>query len=179
MQDAMMEREGQIMQLQNTIDELSKAHEAAKEQQNKQVEDLLREHKDEVSAIREQHLMTQTENAKLKNELENIKELNRQLGEKNEIMLDTEAILTEDNERLRTTPAQALGFANQEQLLSLSQRVDNIKVELFQKEQELKETKIRYDLLEKSFGEQRNLLEDEIESLRDQNELLKGQCETL
>ena len=49
----MMEREGQIMQLQNTIDELSKAHEAAKEQQNKQVEDLLREHKDEVSAIKE------------------------------------------------------------------------------------------------------------------------------
>jgi predicted phage gp36 major capsid-like protein len=46
------------MQLQNTIDELSKAHEAAKEQQNKQVEDLLREHKDEVSAIREQHLAT-------------------------------------------------------------------------------------------------------------------------
>lgn len=58
-------------------------------------------------------------------------------------------------------------------------RVDNIKVELFQKEQELKETRIKYDLLETSFSEQRNLLEDEIEALRDQNELLKGQCETL
>lgn len=100
------------MQLQNTIDELSKAHEAAKEQQNKQVEDLLREHKDEVSAIREQHLATQTENAKLKNELENMKELNRSLGEKNEIMVDTEAILIEDNERLRSGPAQAQTFAN-------------------------------------------------------------------
>ena len=33
MQVALMEREQQIMQLQNTIDELSKAHEATKEKQ--------------------------------------------------------------------------------------------------------------------------------------------------
>ena len=56
----------------------------------------------------------------------------------------------------------------------MTKRVDNIKVELFQKEQDLKEMKIKYDLLEKSHLEQRNLLEDEIDSLRDQNELLKG-----
>lgn len=39
--------------------------------------------------------------------------------------------------------------------------------------------RIKYDLLEKSYNETRNLLEDEIDSLKDQNELLKGQCETL
>jgi hypothetical protein len=37
MQQALMERESQILQLQGTIDELSKAHDAAKDQQNKQV----------------------------------------------------------------------------------------------------------------------------------------------
>jgi len=140
---------------------------------------LLGEHKDEVAAIKEQHLATQTENAKLKNEIEAIKEINKSLGEKNEIMIDTEAILTEDNERLRNTPAERNLISNQEQLLALTKRVDNIKVELFQKEQELKETKIKYELLENSFNEQRNLFEDEIDSLKDQNELLKGQCETL
>jgi len=56
----------------------------------------------------------------------------------------------------------------------LTKRVDNINVELFQKEQELKQTRIKYDLLEKSYNETRNLLEDEIDSLKDQNELLKG-----
>lgn len=34
-------------------------------------------------------------------------------------------------------------------------------------------------MLENSFNEQRNLFEDEIDSLKDQNELLRGQCETL
>ena len=61
----------------------------------------------------------------------------------------------------------------------MTKRVDNINVELFQKEQELKQTRIKYDLLEKSYNETRNLLEDEIDSLKEQNELLKGQCETL
>ena len=41
-----------------------------------------------------------------------MRELNRSLGEKNEIMVDTEAILIEDNERLRSGPAQAQTFAN-------------------------------------------------------------------
>ena len=99
-----MEREAQIIQLQSTIDDLAKVHDAAREQQNKQVQDLLGEHKDEVAAIKEQHLATQTENARLKNEIEALKEVNKTLGEKNEIMVDTEAILLEDNERLRNAP---------------------------------------------------------------------------
>lgn len=39
--------------------------------------------------------------------------------------------------------------------------------------------RIKYDLLEKSFDEERNLFEDELGSLKDQNAMLKGQCETL
>jgi hypothetical protein len=106
MQVALMEREQQIMQLQNTIDELSKAHEATKEKQIQQVQDLLREHKDEVGAIKEVHMATQMENAKLQNDIGILKALNEKLDEKNEIMIDTEAILAEDNDRLRNAPAE-------------------------------------------------------------------------
>lgn len=62
--------------------------------------------------IKEQHLATQTENAKLKNEIESIKEINKSLGEKNEIMDDTHAILMEDNGRLRDTPAENARISN-------------------------------------------------------------------
>lgn len=49
-------------------------------------------------------------------------------------MVDTEAILMEDNERLRNAPEKRSEISNQEQLIALTKRVDNIKVELFQKE---------------------------------------------
>jgi hypothetical protein len=49
-------------------------------------------------------------------------------------MVDTEAILMEDNERLRQAPADKNTITNAEQLLALTKRVDSIKVELFQKE---------------------------------------------
>lgn len=67
---------------------------------------MLREHKDEVAAIKEVHMATQMDNAKLQNEITQIKTLNEKLDEKNEIMVDTEALLTEDNTRLRNAPAE-------------------------------------------------------------------------
>ena len=51
--------------------------------------------------------------------------------------------------------------------MALIKRVDLIKLELFTKDQELKEMRIKNDLVEKSFNEERNLLEDEIDSLKD------------
>ena len=119
-------------------------------------------------------MATQMENDKLQNDIGILKTLNEKLDEKNEIMVDTEAILAEDNARLRNAPAEQNQITNQEQLVSLTKRVDHIKVELFQKDQEVKELRVRFDLQEKSFGEERNLLEDEIDSLKDQNAMLKG-----
>ena len=51
-------------------------------------------------------MATQMDNAKLQNEITQIKTLNEKLDEKNEIMVDTEALLTEDNTRLRNAPAE-------------------------------------------------------------------------
>ena len=51
-------------------------------------------------------MATQMENAKLQNDIGILKTLNEKLDEKNEIMVDTEAILAEDNTRLRNAPAE-------------------------------------------------------------------------
>lgn len=51
-------------------------------------------------------MATQMENAKLQNEIGILKALNEKLDEKNEIMIDTEALLAEDNARLRNAPAE-------------------------------------------------------------------------